>query len=431
MLGILVGTIQILAMFFGVQILANSKYNKLEGAGTLVLALCALPLFGLIKYWATFLLALILAISLFIKNRRVIYSISIALLTVILLVVSDSITNLVLIEMSGLDFQKASSSLFSRLIYSLVMFLIVIGLALLIRKLLNHFRLERFIEYRKYGYILFTIIVITVIAFYVNIYAGSMAGFSTRVLQSNTLLFTGYVLVLAVIVTIILRVATREIQMQNQKQQMEQLQEYVETLEVLHKDMRVFRHDYINILSSLVGYIDNDDMAGLKRYFENNIVPLNKAIESNNYKISLLQNIHVVELKGLVAVKLIRAQELKVDAIIEVVEPIEKINMDMIDLCKTVGILLDNAVEAALLCEKPFIRVAVVKQEESTVIAFANSLPAEIPPIYKMFEEGFSTKGTNRGLGLSTLREVIQGYSNVTLDTRITEREFIQELEII
>lgn len=431
MLGILVGAIQILAMFLSVQILTNSKYTKIEGAGTLVLALCALPLFGVIQYWSTFLLAAIFAISLFIKNRRFIYSLTISLLTVILLVVSDSITNLLLIEMSGLDFNKISSDGLSQTIYSLAMFFVVIGFAMLIRKLLNRFRLERFITYRKYGYIIFAIIVITVIAFYVNIYAGSLAGFSTRVLQSNTLLFTGYVFVSAVIVTIILRVATREIQMQNQKQQMEQLQEYVETLEVLHKDMRVFRHDYINILSSLVGYIDNDDMAGLKHYFENNIVPLNKAIESNNYKISLLQNIHVVELKGLVAVKLIRAQELKVDAIIEVVEPIEKINMDMIDLCKTVGILLDNAVEAALLCKKPFIRVAVVKQEESTVIAFANSLPAEIPPIYKMFEEGFSTKGINRGLGLSTLREVIQGYSNVTLDTRITEREFIQELEII
>ncbi|MBC8832103.1 ATPase, partial [Escherichia coli] len=68
------------------------------------------------------------------------------------------------------------------------------------------------------------------------------------------------------------------------------------------REMRVFRHDYVNILSTLVGYIDNNDMPGLKYYFENNIVPINKTIESNNYKISLLQNIHVIELKGLLAV---------------------------------------------------------------------------------------------------------------------------------
>lgn len=431
MLDVLVGIIQILAMFFVVQILTNNKFTRVEGIITLVLALCALPLFGVIKYWATFLLAMIFAGALYIRNRRAIYSISIAVLTIILSTASDSIANLLLIETNGLNFKTIFSHTSWTIIYSLVMFAVVICSALLIRKLLNYIHLERFIDHKKYGYIIFSILVITIVAFYLNVYAGSMAGFSNQVLKSNTLLFAGYVIVLAVVVIIILRVATREIQMQNQKQQMDQLQEYVKTLEVLHKDMRVFRHDYINILSSLVGYIDNDDMDGLRKYFQNNIVPLNNAIESNNYKISLLQNIHVVELKGLVAVKLIRAQELKVDAIIEVVEPIEKINMDMIDLCKIVGILLDNAVEAALLCEKPFIRVAVVKQEASTVIVFANSLPAEIPPIYKMFEEGFSTKGVNRGLGLSTLREVIQGYSNVTLDTRITKREVIQELEII
>ncbi|HEL8800302.1 TPA: ATPase, partial [Listeria monocytogenes] len=89
----------------------------------------------------------------------------------------------------------------------------------------------------------------------------------------NTLIFTGYTILLIVIVTVVINTATNELKVQNQKEQLEQLQDYVTTLESLHREMRVFRHDYVNILSTLVGYIDNNDMPGLKYYFENNIVP--------------------------------------------------------------------------------------------------------------------------------------------------------------
>ncbi|ODC71721.1 hypothetical protein BB622_08560 [Listeria monocytogenes] len=105
--------------------------------------------------------------------------------------------------------------------------------------------------------------------------------------------------------------------------------------------------------------------------------------------------------------------------------------MDSIDLCKVVGILLDNAVEAALTCENPVIRIAFVKKGDSIIIVFANSLPVNMPPIYKIFEEGFSTKGEGRGLGLASLREIMKKYSHVALDTKVTDREVIQELEIM
>ncbi|EED2032336.1 ATPase, partial [Listeria monocytogenes] len=113
-------------------------------------------------------------------------------------------------------------------------------------------------------------VALTVLAFYMNIYAGSIAGFDGSVLKINTLIFTGYTILLIVIVTVVINTATNELKVQNQKEQLEQLQDYVTTLESLHREMRVFRHDYVNILSTLVGYIDNNDMPGLKYYFENN-----------------------------------------------------------------------------------------------------------------------------------------------------------------
>ena len=47
-----------------------------------------------------------------------------------------------------------------------------------------------------------------------------------------------------------------------------------------------------------------------------------------------------------------------------------------------------------------------------------------------LFKQGFSTKGENRGLGLSNLKEIIDKYKNVTLDTFIKNELFFQEITI-
>ncbi|EUJ52167.1 hypothetical protein [Listeria rocourtiae] len=45
-------------------------------------------------------------------------------------------------------------------------------------------------------------------------------------------------------------------------------------MEKLYSEMNTFRHDYINILASLKGYIEKGDQALLQAYFENTILPL-------------------------------------------------------------------------------------------------------------------------------------------------------------
>ncbi|MBC2019057.1 sensor histidine kinase [Listeria seeligeri] len=431
MFSILMAFIQLTGIFIAIQILTNKVFSIKEGVVTVAIAMLAFPLFTLVQYWSMIFVLLIFVSALYWKNKSIVASASITLAVIILLTISDSIVGFVLVPVLNFKYEDIFNELLPTIIYCVGMLANLLVFSYVLRKLIGKINIIRFVKNRKYAYIILSIVTFTVLAFYLNIYAGSLAGYDSTILKTNTLIFTGYTILLIVIVTVVLRTATNELKVQNQKEQLEQLQDYVTTLESLHREMRVFRHDYVNILSTLVGYIDNNDMPGLKFYFENNIVPINKTIESNNYKISLLQNIHVIELKGLLAVKLIRAQELKIDAILEVVEPIDKIAMDSIDLCKAVGILLDNAVEAALTCENPVIRIAFVKKGDSTLIVFANSLPMNMPPVYKIFEEGFSTKGEGCGLGLASLREIMQKYSHVALDTKVTNREVIQELEIM
>ncbi|ALS16163.1 GHKL domain-containing protein [Clostridium butyricum] len=69
---------------------------------------------------------------------------------------------------------------------------------------------------------------------------------------------------------------------------------------------------------------------------------------------------------------------MEIDTFIDIVEPIEKINMDIIDLSRIVGILLDNAVEGAVECDKPSLKVGIINKENSILIVIINSVKDKI-----------------------------------------------------
>ena len=195
-------------------------------------------------------------------------------------------------------------------------------------------------------------------------------------------------------------------------------------------DMRKFRHDYINILSSIEGFMHDNDMDELKTYFNNYISPLNQNIQNTNHKLVLLKNIKLPELKGLISSKLIRAQELGLYVNIDISEEINFINMNKVDLIRCLGIILDNAIEASMISREKCIELGVIKKQAYIIIIIMNSYDKEISSISRLFKEGYSTKGSNRGLGLSNLREMINNNKNVLLNTSIENNRFIQVINI-
>lgn len=47
-----------------------------------------------------------------------------------------------------------------------------------------------------------------------------------------------------------------------------------------------------------------------------------------------------------------------------------------------------------------------------------------------MYDEGFSTKGKNRGIGLNIVKDTVEDYSNILLNTEIKDNLFKQELVV-
>ena len=330
---------------------------------------------------------------------------------------------------SGLIFRYIKVDLYTPkfMLVTLIIFLGVYLVSRLIGTAIN--TNNYFIKNYKIKYVMLIYIAIIAIAimFYININWNSSNNpiYLTRI---NSLIFVVYSIVLMFICCILFTSIKKEVDYKTKQIQFENLKEYNDKLEELYMDMRKFRHDYINIISSMAGFIEDNDMKSLEAHFNKYIHPLNKEMNKNNYKLGLLKNIEIPAIKGVISTKVIRAQEMGLDTVIEIVEPINNINMDIVDISRCLGILLDNAIEAALESDKKSMDIAIIKKNTSIIIVVANSYNGDIPVISKLFKEGFSTKGENRGLGLSNLKEIINKYNNVSLDTYIKEQKFYQEL---
>lgn len=367
-----------------------------------------------------------------IKSKNVLAGIIIPISTIIIYVVIDyTITNISILLFSiGPESVRENNELYC-FIYVLEFFIMFIISRMLGYTLNRKTKMldKNFYINKRFNILLIISFLLTIITVYTNIILEHKSNFRIEFIKINGMLFLFYSILLMIITYILIINITKEINLKNKQIQFENLQQYTNSLEDLYTDMRGFRHDYINIISSLMGYIENKDMDGLETYFNKRILCLSEGIEANNLKIGNLKNIKVTEIKGILSSKLIRAQELEIDTFIDIVEPIEKINMDIIDLSRIVGILLDNAVEGAVECDKPSLKVGIINKENSILIVIINSVKDKIP-IYKIYEKDFSTKGENRGLGLYSLKEITNKYNNVFLDTVLENNEFKQLLQI-
>lgn len=366
---------------------------------------------------------------LYIKTKKIIQSVVVTILADISFFISDIIVYYFKIIFTHTNIINKNS--LSYLIMYLCGLIITFIISKIIGLILNKkFNISTLNLKGKSALLIILSLVVTFAIFLFNVIWGQNNGFTDESVKFNLILFSIYFLLLLFIMSVLISSIRKEMQFENTKNEFKNLSEYTKNLETLYNDMRVFRHDYINILSSMVGYIESKDMEGLEHHFNKNILPLSEGMKSNNFKIGLLQNIKIPEIKGILASKVIRAQEMGVDVSIEVMEPIIKMSMDIIDLSRSVGILLDNAIEAALKCDKPFIKLALINKENSVLMIIVNGTPKDTPPIHKIYERGFSTKGENRGLGLYNLKQILGKYNTIFLDTVIENGEFSQALEV-
>jgi len=367
------------------------------------------------------------------KNKKIIINIINVVLSIILTLTIDMMSGYSFLSIFNISINEL---FMSKNLYT-ILHLTVLIVSFLASRLLGHIiRKINISEYLENANMKLTILVLTnIITAGIVMYILAMINRSVNtgefVVILNIFLFVIYFISTISITIFYGNYIKRDILYKHRQVEFNQLKEYTDMLEYMQNEMSKFKHDYINIISTIKAYIDEKNISELEKYFDENIIPISKNISKKNTKLALLQHIKVTGLKGLISSKIVQAQSKEVDVFIDISEEIDRMDMEIIDLCRIIGILFDNAIEATINCSQPSIKFGIINRKSSVVVVIINSCEDNIPPIYKMFEKGFSTKGSNRGVGLSNVKEIVdKNYANVALNTSMENQLFKQELII-
>jgi len=218
----------------------------------------------------------------------------------------------------------------------------------------------------------------------------------------------------------------REIALNQKKFEQEYLQNYTDEIVSLYNEIRGFRHDYAGMMVSMQTAIDSQDLQEIDRIYNEVFVKANHKLRSDKYTYFDLNNLEDSALRSVIAQSIANARVHNIEYTLEVKDIISPLSMELLDLVRVMSILLNNAVEGALESYRKQMEVAVIKLDSEILIVIQNSRKNRSIKPEEIFNIGYSTKGINRGIGLNNVKEILEKYDDVILETEIDDERFKQ-----
>lgn len=162
---------------------------------------------------------------------------------------------------------------------------------------------------------------------------------------------------------------------------------------------------------------------------------LNNKINDNNDILHETSIIPAGGLRGLIYSKLLLMSEKEIDYELDVSKTIRTLDMleyedeTLLDICKIIGIFLDNAIEEVETIEDKYITIEMYIENEVLNIAITNTYD-NTKDKKNIYKAGVSTKGGKHGYGLSLVKKLVKYNKKLKTYNEISETEFIQILRV-
>lgn len=386
-------------------------------ASILSMLLFSSPINILINYLIMIFLSVLLFKTSFIKS-----SLCIILSGIILNIIGALILN-PYITLMNINSEQLQSTPIYRLIYMLILYFTAFIIILIIKhqKLKINFTedLDNKSKYIIVSNIIFgiiTIIIQSLLAFY---YVDRLPLLFTFLSFISLLLYFG----------LSIYSLNSMINLVQTSKKLQSVEEYNNTLRILHDNVRGFKHDFDNIVTTIGGYVQTNDMEGLKSYYSqleddcervNNLYILNPDVVNNNGIYNLLTT------------KYYEADSKNIKVNISFLLDLSKLNMKIYEFARILGILFDNAIDASSECDDKIINLTFrdEPQNHRQIVIVENTYQDKDVDTEKIFEKGFSGKKNHTGLGLWEVRKIVKKNSNINLFTTKSDKYFTQQIEI-
>ena len=201
---------------------------------------------------------------------------------------------------------------------------------------------------------------------------------------------------------------------------------HIKTLAASLEEADGVRHDLRNILNTYGGYIELGMLDGLRAYHAKTVkklLPMDSRelsgrLEENPAFVSLLES------------KVSYAVSMGVKLRFNINGSLSDFFIDNLDLCRIIGNLTDNAIEAAAESERKIVGITFeAKGEDDKLIVVMNSTKGPVN-IDRVLMHGETTKAGHSGIGLTNVRKIVSQYGNCAFRITYYEKEFAAYLEL-
>lgn len=206
---------------------------------------------------------------------------------------------------------------------------------------------------------------------------------------------------------------------------------YYQNLTESLSEMQEMRHDVKNIFFTMGSFVERSNDPEMKNFFWEKIYPYSMETIKQNELLSKLYQIPVESLRAFFNLKISQAlnKKIELDLNVSLIPETFQAGMDIIDLTRILGIILDNAIEETTLLENGCISIKISGNDTGCSYVIKNTI-SEQTKLHGI-HMGTTTKGSGHGKGLHIVHELLAQYHTVSLNSSMQELTYIQSLNIV
>ena len=339
----------------------------------------------------------------------------------LLTLVPDLFVLMFSIRILGISKEYYYSTFAGSILGNLIVSVLLIVLIYLLRK-----PLKKIINYKLSGNMkivgvsLLTLITITI--FFYNLI--------NNYRRDNSIIM--YLLVIATLIAILFYLFKQKIDNETMFKKYDDLLTVMRDYESDIEEQRTINHETKNELLTIRSKLSDKKDKDLCEYVDS-IIGDKKSIKSA--KFSKFKYLPSNGLKGFLYYKFLEAEQKDIKVSLNISKQIENSQLekmktrDFKDLTRIIGVYMDNAIEAASVCEDKQIGLEIYLVNDIIKIIISNSYNYKVDE-EKVGKEKYSTKGKNRGQGLLLVKRILNENNRITSETKITDKLYIQTIKV-
>lgn len=335
-----------------------------------------------------------------------------------LIMVLGEITVYLLMKLQNYDPLNVWNGITDFTLSNFIIYVIAFILAFIGKGLHIISKLPKNVRPKAYKYIIINI-AISFVIIYPHV-LGTLFNYKSEFL--TTIFILAVMLSLSMDIFSINNIANTEIR----EQELELQKFYNSSMSEIIDRLRIYKHDTGNMLNTINGYIKLKHYDKLAEYMSEVTADI---METDN--LMAIRNINNAALYGIISSKVNRAAGSDIHMQVFIIGEVNEIpNIKISNLCEILGIFLDNAIEACIESSKKIVNLTIKNNDDYTQFLIENSFNEDKMNLEKLGQQGYSTKGNNRGMGLYIVNRLLAKNKNVTTKTSIEFGYFKQELTI-